>query len=340
MNVLYLSGSGEHRHDYGAAFLFDGLVEVLGFDNVRDFPENPTYHLSGPHSRDSCELDADLFYPTRGSSSFSNKFELRERLMGMPDETVAVIAVSFPLDAHIAQEISDICAVLHPSIPIMAVDYSDIVKNMRQHYELLAGRPLAAYFKRELPHGADWGYPLPLSYPASRVGALDFEAKKPIVMYHATDHGGGLPGIPRRLIVSQLCRDLDDDQLDVALYPGQEKGSRPSPEEYNERKRRALVGVSWNGAINWDCSRFWNNFAFGVAQVAEYPRIQIPHMPEHGEHCIYVRNPEDVVAPVQVLVDNPAYAREMAKAGHEYFLKWHCSRARAEYLLDIVKKVA
>ena len=340
MNVVYLMGGGDHDHDYGLAGLFDGLVEVLGYDAVHDLPENPTMHLSSYAARDHCGLDSDRCYESRLSTSYyGNYWQLRERLTGAPSDTIIVLGKP---DAESRQVIEASDKANGKRFPIIAVDYSDQVADRRAEYEQCAGRPLAAYFKRELPIGADWGYPLPLSYPASRVGTLDFEAKNGLA-YYATTHGGGAPGKPRIAIAEALGAMWHGSELigpGIHLTAGQEKGTRLSPEELHERMRVALVGISWNGAVNVDCNRTWENFAFGLAQVAEYPRIQIPNVPEHGKHCLYAKSPDEVPGYVSVLLDNTAYAREMAKAGHEHFLKWHCSRARAEYLLDIVSKVA
>ncbi len=324
MKVLYLAGSGQHSHDYGAAFLFDGLVEVLGYENVIDWPPNPTFHLSSPGARDDCDLDSDLCYPTRNAFKHLWGFDLC--IVAVTDPRVAGIYAS--LDAH---------------IPIVAVDFSDEVRNRRTEYEACMGRPLAAYFKRELPVGADWGVSLPLMYPASRVPALDWDTKRGLC-YYATYHGGGSAGQPRIAMAEALgakrCESGNFAGDGILLTKGQAKGTRPSPEEYHRRMTTALVGIHFNCAQNWDSNRFWENFAFGLAQVAEKPRIHIPNAPEDGKHCVYVEKPDDVPGEVRALLNDPDRAREMAVAGHEHFLNHHSSRARARYVLDTIRRMA
>jgi hypothetical protein len=328
VRVLYLAGSGLHGHDYGNAFLFDGLVSVLGYHNVIDWPANPTYHLGDPAERDACSLDSDLFYPTRPAPE-SVEYDL------------VVIAIHTAEVRHTVRALPK-----YDTTPIVAVDYSDHVGNQRGLYEACAGRPLAAYFKRELPLGANWGYPLPLCYPASRV-PTPMPSKALRVFYHATAHGFDGPGRPRMQIVEGLQAavgrgEITREQLDCGLYRGQEKGTRPSPEEYHARMAEALVGISWNGhpyVTQWDNNRFWEQFAYGLCQVAEAPRIQIPEAPEDGVHCFYVQRSERVADVALWLMDREDRARQIAAAGHAHFLRHHTSEARARYLLDIVGRL-
>lgn len=320
MKILYLAGSGQHSHDYGNAYLFDGLVEVLGYDSVIDWPVNPTFHLLDASERDECALDSDLFYGPRTYTEWN--FDL----------IVLATCDSFAFTACNG----------HKSVPVVAVDYSDQVADRRAEYEACASRRITAYFKRELPAAGENCYPLPMCYPASRVPRQSPD-KAHTVVYHATNHAASGPGLPRMQIVNQLRNLLHADQLDMGLYVGQEKGTRPTPEELHERMARSLISFSWNGwphVVQWDCNRFWENFAFGLAQVAEMPRIQIPNAPVDEKHCLYATTPEEVVDMVWLLSRDEKWAHELAAAGHAHFMQHHTSAARARYLLDIVSKVA
>jgi spore maturation protein CgeB len=95
----------------------------------------------------------------------------------------------------------------------------------------------------------------------------------------------------------------------------------------------ATVGISWNGAKNWDNNRFWENLAAGLAQVAERPRIQIPHEPVDGEEVVYVDRPEEVAPAVLKLVCDPDRAMRMQAGAYARFLRHHSSEARARYLM-------
>lgn len=325
MKVLYLAGSNWHSHDYGNAFLFDGLIEVLSYSNVIDWPENPTFHLRDATERDACGLDSDLFYPEREVRATTTA-----AFQGTNAATLIVLAV--------ADRNGNAACKAMPHVPVVAVDYSDQVVSRRAEYEACAGRPLAAYFKRELslvPPVSDDAYSLPLCYPASRV-PKQFPDKTHTIVYHATNHRAAGPGLPRMHIVDKLCELLEPEQLDVGLYVGQEKGTRPTPEELHDKMARGLIGISWNGwphVAQWDSNRFHENFAFGLAQVAERPRIQLPELPVDGRDCLFADTPDQVVKLVVDLARDEARARTIAAAGHAWFMKHDTSRARAMYLL-------
>lgn len=319
MRVLYFAGHWPCSHDYGLAYLYDGLREVLGADNVFDYPLNPTFHLPSIDARDDCNLDSDLCVPP-WSGNLDDAVPIDLIVVG----TVTSELHRAMMDPRIPRD-----------VPVVAVDMTDQVMDLRPHYErYLAGRELVAYFKRELPIGAKWGKPMPMCYPRSRV-PNPFPVKEPVITYHATDHNGGSPGIPRRQIVQELRLTVSAAKLDMMLYPGQAKGTRPSPEEYHAKLARGMVGVSWNGADNYDCNRTWEQFAFKMAQVIERPRIEFPPGTElvDGVHCYFADAPEHVAQLARMLVNCPEHAMQIADAGHRHFLQHHTSEARARYLL-------
>lgn len=338
MKVAYLVSDGEHSHCYGSDFLFVGLVNNLGFGSVLDWPEKPPLHCSVVERthfdvplRDTCQIASDSAFPRRGTTPYD-----------LLDADVAIIAL--PPYAPDAGRIAELCRGLPRSMPIAALDASDRVENCAGWYSEIAGRSLAGYFKREYPIGASWPgtFACPLSYPASRVGELEWGAKRG-VFYHATDHGGGAPGVPRQAIQRSLLgiiaanRAVVDVAFDISLTPSQE--NRLSPEEYHACMAQALVGISYNGAVNWDCNRFWENLAYGLCQVAERPTIQIPNPPLDGVHCYYVGTPDEAAQLVWALLNDEERAGRIARAGHAHFLRHHSSEARARYVLGMLSLV-
>lgn len=316
MNILYLVADGPHAHDYGVDWLYAGFRQLAG-DGVEiyDWPEKPPLHLTQGTERDDCNIDSDQWWPRR---DYGLTDVLREPL----DSDLVILTAADPA-------LASACRMIPSRVPLVGVDMGDALGNRRDEYEAVAGRRLHAYFKRELPLGSTWAIPLPLTYP--QVELLTVGRWR--LCYHATDHGGGAPGIPRRRIVERLRELLPETILDVALYPGQGKGTRPDPDEYHRHLNKALVGISWNGAPNWDCNRFWENFAYGVAQVAERPRIQIPDAPLHRTHCLYATTPDEVAELAAWLMQHPGIARDIAAKGNAHFLQYHQTSARARYLL-------
>lgn len=347
--VLYLVADGPHAHCYGTDYLLAGFYNVLGFDNVFDWPEKENVHLPNIAARDDCQIASDACY-------LRKNLPLADIL---PQVDVAILTAPAP-------QLSHVCRALPSSVPIVAVDGSDYVGSMRQPYEQIAGRPLAAYFKRELALGESYALPLPLSYPASLV-PVPMPEKRHGVFYHATYHGGGAPGLPRIAIAEALgatwaawvdeptrSRRADaaygighaqrvlwrsSENTSILLTPGQAKGTRAEPEAYHAEMARWTIGIHFNCAQNWDANRWGENFAYGLCQVAERPRIQILHQPEDGKHCIYVDRPEQVAPAVLELLNDEPRAREIAQAGHAHFLRYHSSERRAEHILSVVGKL-
>lgn len=350
MKVAYLVSGTPCAHCYGSDNLLSGLFTELGTANVYDWPEKDNVHLPSIAARDACAISSDACWPRK-----------RHGFDAVAACDVAIIA-THP-DAPDATAIAAACSRLPRSMPIAAIDASDRVENHRNFYEAVAGRPLAAYFKREYPIGETWAktYACPLSYPASRVGELP--EKSLIAFYVATNHGGGAPGVPRTAIVSDLAAkateakwqvryQAESPQILIAnaaadtsprpvivaqLHLSQE--NRPTPEQYHARMAEALIGISWNGADNWDCLRHWENFAYGLCQVAETPRIQIPNVPQDGAHCFYVNTPDAVAPLVWALLHDEDTARRVARDGRAHFLKHHSSEARARYVLKTLEAV-
>lgn len=331
MKVLYLVPNTKHSHDYGVDFLYHGLCNVLGQENVYDWPERDTLHRDPRVRFDECNYDSDQCWPKRG--------------YGLWDIVPLLDLVIISIQPHAAytrgcgyevpEQVAGVCLSLPRYLPIVAVDSSDEMTHTAGFYTQVAGRTLAAYFKRELPKDAHWGLPLPLCYPADR--APDpLPEKLNRVFYCAESHGTSAPSVSRGMIANSLMELPVDNRL-VRLHHGLK--CRTHPDQYHAEMARSLVGVSWNGVANWDGNRTWEQFAYGLCQVIERPRIRIPNCPREGEHCFYADRPEHVGRMVADLLRMPDVAKQVGRQGHEWFKLHHSSEARARYFLEMVERV-
>lgn len=326
MRILVLVSAHQHAHDYGIDYLLDGLREHCGADNVLDWPEKPCLHLAPGAPRDACTIDSDAWWPSKGDVDIAEWAQRADLvILGQSLEDP-------PGNAEANRVLRDFVPL---TTPVLALDMSDHVRDRRYEYAAVACRPFL-YAKRELPLGADWAIPCPMTYPASRV-PNPMPVKFPRLVYHATHHGEQPPGVPRKLMVGQILGrpDIPKTHIDVALYPSQE--NRPTPEEYHDKMARGLIGLAYNGAPNWDNNRVWESFAHALCLVSERPRIEIPNPPQHLRHAYWVDSPEEVAPAVAMLLKAPGWAAAIADAGHKHFLAHHCSQARAAYLLDEVR---
>jgi hypothetical protein len=325
MKILYVVSDQEHGHDYGADMLFHGLCQTIGFDNVFDWPEKKCLHLGSIGERDDCQIDSDQCWPLKNHTL--------EHAVSQSD--VAVISVGITCHNSPAfRHTANVFRSCH--LPIVAIDQTDDVGNLRHIYEDAAGRHLKAYFKRELPLGSDWGFPMPFSYPATRSPSW-FPDKENKVFYWAV--AAGMAGVNRRYIANQIDGVVPPFQRDIRLSSVQSKGDRPPPEEYHDAMSKCTIGVSWNGAANWDCNRFWENFAFGLCQVAQRPKIQIPNPPIDGVHVCFVDRMDEVAPAIVSLLNDRVRASRIARDGHDHFMRHHTSESRARYLVDKIEEL-
>lgn len=322
MKALYLTHDNPCGHDFGIDFFFAGLVGVLGYENVIDWPEKACLHLSSIAERDGCQADGDQCWPKRAIGFDEAVSGVDVAFLAFPPDTVTPSAV-------------EAVAALPESTPVVALDFSDGRYNYRRWFEEQVGRRVALYTKRELPKGETWALPLPLSYPAVRHALLSM-GKRTQVIYRAIRHSDYIRGARER--IADLLSRWNDDKADVKLYDTNEE--KLSPEAYRSRLHRSLVAVSYNGPREvWDCNRHWEALAAGCCLVVQRPMNEIPNAPQDGVHWFEVDSPVELATKATELIqEQPQLALNVAVAGHEHFMRYHTSEARAQYVLDELRK--
>jgi len=325
MKILLPTANLPCGHNYLRGFLYDGL-RVLGHEVV-SYPEAPWLHLKGPHERDSCAADNDQFW-----------------LPDAPCDVVQDLAegrfdLVFDVDAFTQPRyVQSLARVLPAATPLVIVDGTDSAGDNRGAAQVAWSRTPAAYFKRELPLGASWALPCPLTYPRRRVVRPD-PARRGVIYYVAL-HAGTAP--MREHIAHGLQARLDA-LADVRTTPGQ--GGRPSPEAYHAVAVHRAVGIHWNPTAwpvtdhahqsGWDGNRFWENLALGLAPVSLRPFIEFPQGTEFTDNLdvLWADTAEEVVEKAVVLVRDHERATALAYAAQTTFLAHHTSDKRAAYVL-------
>lgn len=327
MKVLFCSTARPHGHDYAAGFLFDGFATVC--DTVLwprtpylVLPEDPKRSGSrypDPSTRDACHLDCDQAWP--------------ESIVGSDDAVFGDLAAgNFDLIVGTTSAIESYRAARNRNAhdaPCALIDGSD----SGQRRDDGAGGVL---FKRELPIGATWAHPCPLTYPLRRVVLTDSQPRSGVV-YCTSVHGGQAGA---RCTIAEGLESTED----AFVATDDDRARRPSLEALHERLGRGLVGIHWNPLVpvsslrqetdsGWDGNRLHENLAFGVAVVSLRPFIQIPEPAfVHGEHLIYVDSPEEAIAEAKWLLSDPWTALDIARKGQLHFMQHHSSVARARYV--------
>lgn len=304
------------RPHYGLDVLFDGLCEVLGDQNVVDFPWKPTLHGEAP-----AEL---AHYPccfNRGGAPQSVQEVIELLRQGAFD------AVLFgDLDRELRRDWIRQIGQAAQGTPVFVVDQQDDpVDNYADSVAQLGLATAQGYFKRErlLCHEyAPATVSLPFSYPKSRI-PQNLRTERTETLFWA---GHRVYGV-RRPILEHVERLL-----------GKDFNRRYSQIEYSESIRNARIGLNLCG-YGFDTVRFWELPAHGCMLLSESLPIHIPHAFEDGRHAIFFSGIETLTEKLQYFLAHPDEAQRIAEAGHAHLLEHHTSEARARQMLGSIQNV-
>lgn len=320
LRVAFAMPTGTHVHDYSFDYMLDGfksleergrcLVDMVpcvphmtlkpraGFEHTR---------LPDPAARDACCYDSDQAWAPL--------------IYGGPYDLVVVGAHALADGASIVSQ--------HPNAKVCVIDGTDEFRSLREAARQALGNRDFTYFKREVPIGSDWGIPLPLTYPARRIPKRVIERAG--VCYFATTHEN--KAVSRMMIAD----DLLTFGADAIVFTGPSQQNRPTPDEVHAIMWQSLIGIHWNSfqirTHGWDSNRFPESLAYGLALVAQRPFNEMPYPFTHGLDVMWVDDPSEVKSAVGYLLRHPDEARNIGEAGHKHFLRYHCSEARAKYVL-------
>jgi hypothetical protein len=299
----------EPQPDYGGDVLFDGLAEVIGDENVVDFPWKDTLHGGTPNTQQNypCSFERQGHPQTYE--------EIRDQLASRHFDAVLYCAHSNSLHAGDLREL--IAAA--KGVPIYIVDQSDSPSDRRTHMADHIGAPHdVPYFKREMLQCADYGpnaYPLPFAYPASRLPSITHEKTQPI--FWAGHRKFGL----RRLYLEHIETRL-----------GQTFGLQLPQEAYADQIANARIGLSFFG-FGYDTVRYWELPAHGCMLLSERVPICIPNNFVHGETAVFFDDLQELEQHLAYYLERPDEVAQIAKAGRAHLKQHHTGAARAKELL-------
>lgn len=90
-----------------------------------------------------------------------------------------------------------------------------------------------------------------------------------------------------------------------------------------------------------DTLHAWEAFSFATAVCYEDPGVYIPYPFENEKHCLYYFREDcvDLEFLFDRLLQDPELAQSLAAAGKAHCRQYHTAQARAEYLLEITRRV-
>lgn len=188
----------------------------------------------------------------------------------------------------------------------------------------------AYYFKRECyPEDAERGLiPLPFGLLKRNIPSIDFETKDIDV---SCIFGHTLTGLRKETM--QVCEQIKKENPHYKIIVS----SRLSPEEYSSSIARSKIVIdAWGGGDS--CNRFYE--AIGARACCLYQRYNtvVPNEYEDMKHAVSYSTISEFKEKLNFLLSNQQIARHVGKDGYTHALKYHTSKARAEFILKIVTR--
>lgn len=298
------------RPHYGLDILYDGLCTVLGSSNVTDIPWKPSLHGQPPREMENYPC---MFSRPGRPIAFD---ALLARLEQGGYDAVLFGDLEYGIERGAARRIIQASG----RTPLFIVDEQDDAKDSRREVmEYLNVDSVAGYFKREMLVGADYGpksYPLPFAYPDLRV-PHDVEGPRNTPLFWAGHRQFGL----RRLYLEHIeaARGI---RLDAVFDQA----------DYVRALLDARIGLNIFGC-GFDTVRYWELPAHGCMLLSERLPIRIPHNFRDGESAVFFDDMQDLEEKLDYYLTHPDEAREIARAGHEHFKRYHTGSMRARQLL-------
>ena len=296
--------------DYGMDTLYDGLCSVLGADHVVEFPWKPTLH--GQRIETAANYPCVFDYP--GEPRTVDTI-VQELATGQYDIIVFGDVVQHAYRDEVRRMLQ-----AAPNVPVVVYDTWDNPHNLRHTALEYLGRPdVAAYFKREMLAGCDYGenaFPLPFGYPDRLVPATLPETRTTDLFWAGKRIFG-----TRTLYLGYLERLL-----------GRRFDTQYTQDEYGRVLDSARIGLSVFG-FGFDTVRYWELAAHGCLLLAERPPIRIPFDFEEGVNAVFFDDLAEMESKLTYYLNHADETARLAAAGREHFLQYHTASARAEQFL-------
>lgn len=301
--------------DYGHDVLYEGLCEVLGPENVVEYPYKPSLHGERPDRLGHYPCLFDL--PGERCSFEDIVEQLRQNrfdlvLFGDVDRQL-------PHD-----QVAALVAALGDT-PCCLLDASDSCQDQPAVLAWLGPVSLTATFKREYLLCADFGprtFPLPFAYPRSRIPAV-LPAKRANGVFWAGHRLSGL----RRLYLEHIEKNL-----------GLAFADRVEQEAYAQALLQSRIGLNFFG-FGFDTVRYWELPAHGCMLFSEKLPIRIPDDFQDGTSAVFVTGLDEMIERLRHYIEHPDEADQIARAGHEHLQRHHTGVVRARQVLGWTAQV-
>lgn len=341
--VLWLT---HPESDYGATFAFSGFCQVLGSENVLDYPVKPTYHgkddnnyprlwcNDGPGNTGRFEWLREG-YPEHVDSWEHLSACIREGMFDL----VVLESWRWTVQRSWDELKDDIRAggakvVLHDG-----EDFNNLMQDAVQ-----AVRP-DYYLKRELMKNLDFsnaGSPKVLPFPFSCPDQIveRYPLDRTIKQLYGITCLLGLSWQPRQGLADALRSAVSSSPYPSYIATSEDQ-DRSNPHhalmgfwDYIRTMHESRFGVSMRG-FGWDSCRYWEAGAV-TGLLADDVAIQIPHPYEHQKTALIYQSVDDAAAWAKRIAsgEESAFFDQVRLAGMDHTRKFHTNSARVKWLLE------
>jgi hypothetical protein len=351
-NVLVLT---DPVANYGAAFLFNGLCQVLGPEHVYDYPEKCSYHGDvdmGTWGNRSIPYGPYPWMPawkSAWSNLRGNHRDCIEALRLLRDGAFAFCILESPrkgaLQAY-AELLADNGGGSVVRTPVALYDNEDTDGLAEGLLQIPSRWRPSTVFKRELRRGRSFEemtvVPLPFSYPEMTVQGAPVplfsdamqEPKYAVSLLQGATH-------PYREEIAEALHALEPEySCYIASRPSAHPNNQPWVDdwfEYVRIMRNSKIVVSVRGS-GFDTVRRWEAAAHSCLACDDLD-IVIPDDFPDGTHCLRYYSVDDCLRKIREALSSGAW-RGIRDNGTAHLQKYHTNAARARtVLLTMLQKL-
>jgi hypothetical protein len=321
--------------DYLQDTVYSGLREILGKENICDFPLRPSFH------RPDKEYPRNLGLPSNPNDQL-NWVQLLGRKWNKPDFKnfeVAILGCAKPeaFESYLSVQklLPDHCRLIFldgGDRPEIAGDLERLGKP-ELYQESIRTRPFDFIFKRE--------YLLTASHPEN-VTPLPFGLNTSLLPKHKTETMPWLNDVtfwavesdPIRTQALTLIQDRFDCRKNDSVRNQTFRKYKRKGLAYLQELKQSKITLNFRG-VGWDTLRYWEVTALGRFLVSQKPQIVIPNNFRHGKEIVFCQDSlSDLVELCEYYLKNETEREQIAKAAYEHFIKFHTHVARAKTVID------
>lgn len=341
---------GSTANDNSITKIYDGFVQLFGRENVINYPENIEVNPPNPDSGRSLYVYHDEFYNKKDGGKRNWIFDQIISMVKNGEFEVVFCDHRLPKifqPKEYEYILSNIPKVAYYDISENHSDtskYSDLLSFLNREY---------FYFRRELKKGYSERYKKGLVYPLPFAFSV-FQDNPPLNNYDSEEKDWDCYYIARERNhrKRKICQEHVESftKLNKGKYKIRWTSTTGNIDSkgnvvklhVTKSEMRKNISKSWLGGsvrgVGMDTLRFWEILATGTALFSEMTGQIIPNGFTNRKDIMYfdAGSRRDFCEQLSWALESKERLQEIARNGHERFLKYHTAKRRAEYICDIM----